>query len=120
MAKSVINYTEFSYIDIELRENGVLLVTLNRPDTLNALNEALLSEIGQLWPAVADDPDVRVVVVTGAGETFSVGGDISLIHRKLPALGLSQVIGEIHATHINWLVRGIGQFNPIIKIACRI
>lgn len=54
----------------------VATVTLNRPDRMNALNDAMIE---QLWAAVGRacaDPDVRVVVLTGAGRAFCAGGDV--------------------------------------------
>ena len=57
-------------------EDGVLLLTMNRPDSLNALSadlrEAMLDALAQ----AADDPGVGAVVLTGAGRAFSAGGDI--------------------------------------------
>jgi enoyl-CoA hydratase len=57
----------------------VLLVTINRPEVLNAANARLHWEFTQIWPVVDADPKTRVVVVTGAGKAFSAGGDLSLV-----------------------------------------
>ena len=75
------DYSKFSNINIELHGDGVLVATLNRPDHLNALDAGLLAEINELWLMLADDPAVLVVLITGAGKAFSVGGDIDLIGR---------------------------------------
>ena len=57
---------------------GVSTLTFNRPKALNALNEALLTEMGQLIDSVAADEDIRVLVLTGAGEkAFVAGADIN-------------------------------------------
>ncbi len=57
---------------------GVLRLTINRPDKLNALNRQTLVELQSAFAAARDDADVRVVVVTGAGEkAFVAGADIS-------------------------------------------
>jgi enoyl-CoA hydratase/carnithine racemase len=57
--------------------DGVATVTLNRPDVLNAMNQALREELTQAFTTLAADEAVRVIVVTGAGErAFSVGADI--------------------------------------------
>lgn len=59
-------------------ENGVLKVTLNRPDKLNALNAKTIDELGQVIKLAKENKDVRVVVLTGAGEkSFVAGADIS-------------------------------------------
>jgi enoyl-CoA hydratase len=57
----------------------VLVVTINRPEVLNAANARLHWEFTQIWPVVDADPKTRVVVVTGAGKAFSAGGDLSLV-----------------------------------------
>ena len=59
------------------RHVGVATVTLNRPDSMNALNMGLKGELAQVVAELADDADVRCVVFTGAGRAFSAGGDIS-------------------------------------------
>ncbi|MHA3019913.1 enoyl-CoA hydratase [Mycobacterium sp. BMJ-28] len=57
--------------------DGVLSVTLNRPDSLNALSEAMLTGIADTLEAAAADPAVRVVKLAGAGRGFSSGAGIS-------------------------------------------
>ena len=59
---------------IEAR-GAVRVVTLNRPDALNATNEALHSALIQVWRHLAQDEGARAVVLTGAGRAFSAGGD---------------------------------------------
>src|SRR5215475_12823731 len=57
--------------------DGVATITLNRPDVLNAMNDAMRRELTRCFTDLAGDDDVRVVVVTGAGErAFSAGADI--------------------------------------------
>jgi enoyl-CoA hydratase len=53
----------------------VRLLTLNRPEAMNATNEALHDALIAVWKFLAHDPDVRAVVITGAGPAFSAGGD---------------------------------------------
>lgn len=60
----------------EKRRKGVL-ITLNRPEKRNALSEALLGELDRALEAAREDPEVRAVVLTGAGEAFSAGEDLS-------------------------------------------
>ena len=73
------NYADFRHLTFESKPNGVLLVTINRPEVLNAANARLHWEFTQIWPVVDADPKTRVVVVTGAGKAFSAGGDLSLV-----------------------------------------
>lgn len=57
-------------------KNGpIATLTLNRPDTLNAMNEAMMAALERLLSDVASDPEVRAVVLTGSGRGFSSGGD---------------------------------------------
>jgi enoyl-CoA hydratase len=64
---------------IELHtEGGIATLTLNRPKALNALNLAMVGELEQAVHHVRDDPSVRVVVITGAGDkAFAAGADIT-------------------------------------------
>jgi enoyl-CoA hydratase/carnithine racemase len=61
------------------RHGPVALVTLNRPDRLNALDAELMDELRALWPRLDAQSDVRCVVVTGAGRGFCAGADRSLL-----------------------------------------
>ena len=74
------NYSEFQFLKFETKPNGVLLITLNRPDVMNATNARLHWELTKIWATLDDDPSVRIAVVTGAGErAFSAGGDLAWI-----------------------------------------
>jgi enoyl-CoA hydratase/carnithine racemase len=65
------------------RRDSVLLLTLNRPDRLNAWNDELEDRYFALLDEAEDDPDVRAIVVTGAGRGFCAGADMG----DLEALG---------------------------------
>lgn len=56
--------------------DGVAVMTLNRPESLNAMNPEMLGTMYKIAQQAADDPAVRCVVVTGAGRGFSAGGDV--------------------------------------------
>ncbi len=80
-------YSEYQHLQIAV-EDGVTLVTINRPDVYNATNDRLHWELTQIWGDIARDAAVRVAVVTGAGDrAFSAGGDLADIERRdaLPA-----------------------------------
>ncbi len=72
-------YSDFQHILFERRDHGILWVTLNRPDVLNAANARMHTELVELWPLIHRDPQVSVAVVTGAGRAFSAGGDLQLV-----------------------------------------
>jgi enoyl-CoA hydratase/carnithine racemase len=59
------------------RHDGVAVITLDRPDRLNALTGAMLRALGEHYAACAADDDVRVIVLTGAGRAFSAGADLA-------------------------------------------
>jgi enoyl-CoA hydratase/carnithine racemase len=58
------------------REDGVLTITLNRPDRLNAISGPMLNKLSETLQEANVDPDVRVVVMTGAGRGFCAGLDL--------------------------------------------
>jgi enoyl-CoA hydratase/carnithine racemase len=62
-------------------EDGVLLVEMDRPERRNALDEALQAELLGLFTDAASDREVRGVILTGSGEAFSAGGDLSRFER---------------------------------------
>ncbi len=69
------DYSRFPTLLTEL-DRGVLTVTMNRPDRLNAVGDGMHEAFEDLWEDVARDPEVRVVVLTGAGRAFCAGGDV--------------------------------------------
>lgn len=62
-------------------EEGVLLVELDRPERRNALDEALQKELLRVFEEAAADAEVRGVILTGRGEAFSAGGDLSRFEK---------------------------------------
>lgn len=77
---------EFTTIRHEV-EDGILTVTLDRPDNLNAFTVEMADELERTFVEVDDRDDVRAVIVTGAGRAFSVGMDLS---RPGNAFGLDE------------------------------
>ena len=57
-------------------DGGVARVTLNRPEKRNALSPEMVCRLADAWDAVAADPEVRVAVLTGSGDTFCAGADL--------------------------------------------
>jgi len=76
MEYKVISYTkEASFLTPE--EENIAVITLNRPDVLNALNTEILQELDNVMEEIKKDDKVRAVVITGAGRAFSAGADLS-------------------------------------------
>jgi enoyl-CoA hydratase len=73
------DYGQYKHLLFERKEHGILLITINRPQVLNATDARLHWELSHVWLDVAEDKETRVVVVTGAGKAFSAGGDLDMI-----------------------------------------
>jgi enoyl-CoA hydratase len=58
------------------REDGIGTVTINRPEVMNALNIAVFQELYRMFTEIEKDPEIRVVILTGAGKAFVAGVDI--------------------------------------------
>jgi enoyl-CoA hydratase/carnithine racemase len=69
--------SESDAVLFELRPHGVALITLNRPDRMNAMAGDMLEPLGEFYRRCDEDDDVRAVVVTGAGRAFCAGADMS-------------------------------------------
>ena len=66
--------------EIDVRaEEALRIITLNRPDALNAVNDNLHVGLARLWQRLSDDPTARAAVLTGSGRAFSAGGDFSYL-----------------------------------------
>jgi len=73
------DYHDYRHLTFERRPNGVVLITINRPEVLNATNDRLHWELTQVWLTFDADPTARVAIVTGAGRAFSAGGDLDMV-----------------------------------------
>ncbi|WP_118915667.1 enoyl-CoA hydratase/isomerase family protein [Mycobacterium shigaense] len=62
-------------------EGGLRVITLNRPDSLNSVNDDLHSGLARIWQRLTDDPTARAAVLTGAGRAFSAGGDFGYLEE---------------------------------------
>ena len=61
---------------LEKIEGGIATLTMNRPESLNALSGEMMEAMSEAVPRLAEDPDVKVIVLTGAGRGFCAGGDV--------------------------------------------
>jgi enoyl-CoA hydratase len=85
----------YQHLRFERREHGVLLVTMDRPERMNATNARLHSELAGLWPRIGADPETRVAVVTGAGKAFSAGGDLEMLDELATYENVAAMAGEV-------------------------
>jgi len=75
------DYEDFEHVTCERRRDGVVVVTLDRPDVLNAANVRMHREMSEIWGVVDSDDEVGACVVTGSGRAFSAGGDLDMIEE---------------------------------------
>jgi enoyl-CoA hydratase len=76
-----VSFDDFQQLTFAHRDNGVLLITIDRPEKYNAADEQMHGELARVWLDVAADPATRVAVITGAGRAFSAGGDLAMVER---------------------------------------
>ena len=68
--------------EIDVQADGPLrIITLNRPDSLNSVNDDLHHGLAKLWQRMSDDRSARAAVITGAGRAFSAGGDFGYLEE---------------------------------------
>ncbi len=101
---------EFEYLLFE-KEDGVARITLNRPETRNALNLEIRGELLALFRALSDDDSVKVLLLTGAGKAFCAGGDIRTME------GVSPVGGRIRLKTGQRLIKAMVELEkPILAV----
>lgn len=97
-------------IDVELRDGGIAVITINRPEKRNALDAEHYAALSDAWTRVRDDDEIRVAIITGAGDkVFSAGADLkSWIGRKTK-------MTELWQTQKGMLLnRGLEVWKPVI------
>jgi len=73
---------DYENIIAETKDGGVALITLNRPDALNALNDALITELGHAIDGFEADDAIGCIVITGSEKAFAAGADIKEMQSK--------------------------------------
>lgn len=73
---------EYRLLHLQVEESGLATLTLNRPEKLNAINMDLRYELRDAVDRIALDPAVRAVIITGSGQAFSVGADVTHFERE--------------------------------------
>jgi len=89
---------EFSFVDIEVKD-GVAWITLNRPEAMNALNEAVVAQLGRRFDEAEADPRVKAVVFQGAGKAFVAGADIRYFVDKIKAGRIPDIVAFTRKGH---------------------
>ncbi|MFC2036118.1 enoyl-CoA hydratase/isomerase family protein [Chloroflexota bacterium] len=91
------DYSAYKNYKVEVDEDGIAIVTINRPEVLNAQNIESRIELHKIWPDLGQDGDVKVIILTGAGRGFCAGGDIKEVAAR-HARGLGTGPGRQHPT----------------------
>jgi len=78
----MVDYSTYQHLLVE-KKDGVALLTMNRPEVLNATNFRLHNELSRIWLDLGADPEVRAAVITGSGNAFSAGGDFEMIEKTI-------------------------------------
>jgi methylglutaconyl-CoA hydratase len=99
---------------VSARDGGVLTLTLNRPDKRNALSVAVIEHLHQALEAADLDPEVRVVMITGAGKDFCAGADLE---ELLASADASPEANEAAALRLGGLFGRIRQLpKPVVAV----
>ncbi|MFB0537754.1 MAG: enoyl-CoA hydratase/isomerase family protein [Anaerolineae bacterium] len=79
------------------REDRIAIITVNRPQVLNALSQAAVDELDAAIDELGADGGVRAIIITGTGEkTFAAGADIKELHALQSATEAAEFIGRRH------------------------
>jgi E-phenylitaconyl-CoA hydratase len=91
-------------------EDGIATITLNRPERLNAMDAEHYQALSEAWITVRDDPQIRVAIITGAGErSFTTGADLKSFIPSLPGMA------DLMLTQVGQLLnRGLEVWKPVI------
>ena len=104
------DYSRYRFIKIEVADR-LATVTLNRPESLNALNRDMHRELEDIWLDLADDANVTCVLLTGAGRAFCAGGDVKNMAARV---GTDEVKHRIAGVAGRRLIHNILDFQPPI------
>jgi len=97
-------------VELEVDEAGIALITLNRPERLNAMDADAYRQLSAAWSRVRDDADIRVAVITGAGDrAFTTGADLKSF------VNAPQDLSQFWLTQQDQLLnRGLEVWKPVI------
>ncbi len=97
-------------IDFSVEAQGVAVITINRPEAMNALDQQHYDLLSDAWRAVRDDDSIRVAIVTGAGDrAFCAGADMKTFLVAPPGLA-----ALMHTQQAQLLNRGLEVWKPVV------
>ncbi len=96
------NYYDLPDDILVTAEGGLRIITLNRPDDLNASTTEMLFTYPKLFRALSEDPNARVAILTGAGRAFSAGGDMSHFAKSISCYRKCFLLSKPHLKILNY------------------
>jgi enoyl-CoA hydratase len=78
----VYDYSQYGGLTVK-KQDKVMTITLDAPESMNAFSAEMHYSMSRIWEDVQDDPEVNVVVLTGAGRAFSAGGNVIAMQQKI-------------------------------------
>jgi 2-(1,2-epoxy-1,2-dihydrophenyl)acetyl-CoA isomerase len=103
-----------TYEEIAVADGPVTRITLNRPDKLNALTHRMSQELGRAFAQAGDDPDVRAIVLTGAGRGFCAGQDLSEFESAYRAGERPDIRRHLEASYHRLIPQIVGIPKPVV------
>ena len=79
-------YAQFTKLQIDYPVPRILRITFNRPEALNAIDAETHKQLTNIWRTIDEDRDINAVILTGAGQAFSAGGDLRMAQKMLPTM----------------------------------
>lgn len=89
---------DFKLVDLEVKD-GIATLTINRPEAMNALNEQVVSQLGSRFADAESRPDVKAIVIQGAGKAFVAGADIRYFVNKIKADRIPDIVNFTRKGH---------------------
>lgn len=89
---------EFRFVDLEIK-GPIAYITLNRPEAMNALNEAVVEQLEKQFSAAEKNPDVKAIVFQGAGKAFVAGADIRYFIKKIKSDNIPEIVAFTRKGH---------------------
>jgi enoyl-CoA hydratase/carnithine racemase len=89
-------------VEYEKKSSHVVVIVLNRPDRLNAIDEAMLASLREAWTRYGNDDDAWMAILTGAGKAFSAGADKSWFEKTLKGEASPEVFLDLIRKDLYW------------------
>ena len=88
----------FNYVDLDIKKN-IAFLTLNRPEAMNSLNEAVMSQLSEKFSEAESNPEVKAIVFQGAGKAFIAGADIRYFVNKIKNEKIPEIVDFTRKGH---------------------